>query len=138
MEPGGWGDFHLTLDTWFISQDTRLITPLGRGVRPPVHRSVIRWHEKRRRAHRARPESAGYPVHGLLRFPPARRAVTERELPRGPGGGAQPGGTDADQPQPRRGVESRALVQRARGRVDLPRHVGRLAERPRPGDRLEA
>ena len=37
-----------------------------------------------------------------------------------------------------RAIQPGPLVQRARGRVDLPGHVGRLGERPRPGDGLEA
>src|SRR6476620_10372377 len=104
-EPRGWGDYHLTLGTWFISQITRQITRVGRGPRRPVRTrarvNVRRRSEECGRPHGVRPESPGDPVYGPLRFPPARRAVVERQLPRGPGGRAQPGGADADEPQPR-------------------------------------
>src|SRR5215470_2430741 len=123
---GGWGDFHLTLDTWFISQITRQITQVGRGLRPPVLRSrlcrLLSSSKECGRPHRVGPEPLSDPVEGLFRFPPARRTVTERELPRRASDRAEPGGPDADEPQPGPAVEPRALVEGARGRVDLPGH----------------
>src|SRR5882672_11686715 len=88
---GGWGDFHLTLDTWFISQNTRLITHLGRGVGWPV----LRRSEKCRRPHHVGAEPARDPVHGLLRFPPSGSPVIERDLPRRPGDRAKARRPDA-------------------------------------------
>src|SRR5690348_1050924 len=101
---GGWGDFHLTLDTWFISQITRQITQVGRGLWLAVLRSrprrLLSSSKECGGPHRVDPEPPGDPVEGLFRFPPARRAVTERELPRGAGDRAEPGSADADEPQP--------------------------------------
>ena len=109
MEPAGWGDFHLTLDTWFISQITRQITQVGRGLRLALLRSrlsrLLGSSKECGRPHRVGTEPPGNPVHGLLRFPPAGRALTERKLPRGARGRAQPGGADADEPQPGPAVE---------------------------------
>src|SRR5690349_8526890 len=117
MEPGGWGDFHLTLDTWFISQITRQITQVGRGLRLAVLRSRLRGPSSSSKAccapHRVGPEPPGDPVEGLFRFPTARRAVTERELPRGAGDRTEPGGADADEPQPGPAVQPRAFVESA-------------------------
>ena len=76
-ETGGWGDFHLTLGTWFISQDTRLITRLGRGV----HLPVLRRSEKCRRAHRVGAEPPRDPVHSVLRSAlEAADALSERQV----------------------------------------------------------
>ena len=68
--------------------------PLEGALRLPVSRRLLRRIGLRvpksaGRPHRVGPEPPGDPVHRLLRFPPARRAVVERQLPRGARGRPQ-------------------------------------------------
>ena len=106
-----------------------------------------------------RPASAGLPPRQAGRAPPGAPCPARTGRRSGPpparrpartaGGspkaswvadlpaGIRPGGAHPDQAQPGPRVEARRRVQGTGGGVDLPGHVGRLGQRPRPGDRLE-